>query len=174
MSFPEVAPLVTLKGLVEAIVASLATVPGLREARAFPGAFDVKSSERFTAAAPAAWVGLISTGKMGLAAEGSFSADCELIVVIADKIGASSTAALQGLPLAQAIAARISGNCWGLSGVSGGRDVKIDNLTSDVMIGRGIALYGISFNQRCRIRTDATLEIEEVGALDEPAIEGLP
>ncbi len=171
-ALPERVAAADLAALLHAIVASFATIEGLREARLFPGAFDLKSQP----GSPP------RPGHLGRPPVHRHDDDrpggqpqCR---AAADRCRCGEPVELGiaragRLLLAERTAALILANKWGVPGVSPATGIKIDNLTSDQSVAKSIAMYGVSWTQRARLAARTTLDLTPLAEITAIDAEGL-
>lgn len=146
-------PTANIEALMTALVAAVAAVPGVREARLFPGEFDEAASKKFMAASPAVWIGFKASGRTSFDDTGSMLLDLTMIAVVADKSTGRAQPEIAGLALAVSVAGAIGGQSFAIPGVSRARDLRLENIATPGLIGMGLALYGIEWTQPVRLAT---------------------
>ncbi|BBF92360.1 phage protein Gp37 [Blastochloris tepida] len=138
----------SLLDLLDAVVDGLAAkVPQLKSVEAHGGTFDEAEIRRFSAAAPAAKVAILGTGRWQRDHSGRFVIPVRLVVVVATRDGADAKRDRRALALVMAIAAALDGNRWGLDQVGRPDAIEAESLYSGAIDKTGLGLWQIAWTQ---------------------------
>lgn len=144
----------------DGIVAAIkAAIPALKEVKSHAGRFDLAELQRLAAKAPAvrvACLGVLSAKATPGCVE--ITVSWAAFVIAKDQRGLKRDAA--ALALITAIMPTIPGNLWGLDNVDAPDKIRADNLYSGKLDQKGVALWGVRWQQDMQLGQldEATLE----------------
>jgi hypothetical protein len=135
-----------------AVLADLATIPGLRSVAGHGGTFTLEDVKRISVEAPCLRVAITGCEPAKRGSDGQSVLPLNVAVVIVAKDQAQqgvgrTTRDVAALALASAVLLRVAGNRFDLSGVSQPEDLRAANEYSGSLDNTGVALWQVTWRQ---------------------------
>lgn len=137
-----------LAGLPAHVAAAIAAaLPGLREAEAHAGRFDLDELAAFTARAPAVRVALLRVGPGREMSGPSIQREARLAAFVVTRDAPGLPRDRAAAAIAQRLLTLIANNRWSLADLGQAREAEAENLYSKGARGQGVSLWAVSWLQ---------------------------